>query len=530
MKNRTKNLIDFKRRENGVLQAYLITSFYIAWLFIFVILFFSTVKQYEHKLFIITLTIIFYGGILGFVLRYRRIMDGLSNRIVCMVIFSALLLMLILLLVSGCAMCIAPFNDTGSTYYAAAEVLQHGHISTEINQYTSCYWATHTSNHDYFLIYPNNLFLVFYQVCYYKILSFFLPVDMYSVSGYHAAVLLNSLSIVSAVGCGVFTAKKCRGNCGAILFLLFSVLFIPYYLHAYKAYSDTLSMPYMSAALFCFVLSRKTGSFTISSFQNVFLCGFFLVLGILIKGSALILLVAFIICLILQSRPLKQKLMELTLLSLTVLVLLNSWSVYKDNCSWIDTSRADELEIPSIHWIMMASVGSGGYRQSDFDYTQSYPDLAQKKAAVLEEFLRRVKSYGSCSDFLQFEIQKVAAVLADGKYAQKEHLELTFSSAPGLSNWVSEEGEYYDLFYCYITIFITLFYFSILISILLRIFTKKTLHIDMLFQIIIFGSYLFFSFWEFKSRYLLNFVPVYMLILVFSWIDWERFLSGKKRF
>lgn len=176
----------------------------------------------------------------------------------------------------------------------------------------------------------------------------------------------------------------------------------------------------------------------------------------------------------------------------------------------------------------MASVGSGGYRQSDFDYTQSYPDLAQKKAAALEEFLRRVKSYGSCSDFLQFEIQKVAAVLADGKYAQKEHLELTFSSAPGLSNWVSEEGKYYDLFYCYITIFITLFYFSILISILLRIFTKKTLHIDMLFQIIIFGAYLFFSFWEFKSRYLLNFVPVYMLILVFSWIDWERFLSSKK--
>lgn len=41
MKNRTKNLIDFKRRENGVLQAYLITSFYIAWLFIFVVLFFQ---------------------------------------------------------------------------------------------------------------------------------------------------------------------------------------------------------------------------------------------------------------------------------------------------------------------------------------------------------------------------------------------------------------------------------------------------------------------------------------------------------
>ena len=500
--------------------------FYIVWFFAFLILFSHTAKQYQHKTLIIFLTVILYASVFLAVLRFRRAVDKLPDRIIYPLIFGILLLITMLLIWSGFTMCVAPFNDTGSAYYAAAEVLKYGHISREVNQYTSCHWATHTSNHDYFLIYPNNLFLVFYQVCYFKILSLFTSIDMYSMAGYRAVAVLNSVSIAAAVFYGVLTAKKCRGNLAALLLLFFSMIFVPYYLHAYKAYSDTLSIPYIAAALFYYTIGQKTEPSSNCRFKKYafyILCGISLALAALIKGSALILFVAVIVHLILQSKPLLQKLMVFLLLFTSVFLILSGWSVYKNNCSWIDTSRADEFEFPSIHWVMMASVDSGSYRQSDFDYTQSFPTLAQKREANSEEFLRRVKSYGSCTNYLRFEIQKMAAVLADGKYAQTEHLQQTFSRAPSLANWLLNEGDYYNLFYCYITILITLFYFSVLTGSLLGI-ARGTLHTDTLLHITLFGVLLFFAFWEFKSRYLLNFVPVFMLTLVFSWADWEQMI------
>ena len=503
---------------------FLSRMFYIVWFLSFSVLFYHTVKMYHRMRTILLAAVILYALGIGTLLVFRQFVDALSDRGINIFILCIMILMMLLLVKFGFVMCVPPFNDTGTAYYSAAEVLQNGHISTEVNAYTSCNWATHTSNHDYFLIYPNNTFLVFYQVCYYKLLSLFTPVDMYAESGYRAAVVLNAISITLAAGFGAVIAKKCKGNCAAVLYILSSAMFIPYYLHAYKAYSDTLSMPYITGAILCFILARKKDEKNQIDPYKMLLAGALLTLGILIKGSVLVVLVALPIYIFLQDHPIKKKLLYMAVPVLEVVVLISAWSFYMDHCSWLNTERADEYEFPSMHWIMMASIGSGDYRQSDFDYTQSFPTLEQRKEADTEEFLRRVSSYGSAANYLRFEVKKIAAVLADGIYAQSSHLKMTFSKVPWLEDWVTSDGTYYKLFYAYITIFITAFYLAFLAGAILGIIKAPT-HESTLWHIILFGVLLFFAFWEFKSRYLLNFVPVFFLILIFSLVDVSEFLT-----
>ncbi|MDE7253844.1 MAG: hypothetical protein K2O32_13000 [Acetatifactor sp.] len=502
--------------------------FYLFWTALFGILFFAAVyKYYHHKILIISLSVALWAVLFGLVIVFRHFLNSLSNRTVYLLLISFSLIMLLLSLWAGLKMLVPPFNDTGSVYYAAAEIIQSGSISREINEYTSCYWATETSNHDYFLIYPNNTFLVFYYLCYFKLLLLFVPINLYGASGYGAAVVLNSFSIVCATVFGFLTAKKAKDNTTAFLFLILSCLFVPYYLHAYKAYSDTLSLPYVTMALYFYVNGTQADRDQISVIFYI-LTGLSLSIGILIKGSILILLVAMSIYTVLRHDSLRRTLYALICLILVCASILTAWPLYKDHCSWIDTTEADQFELPAIHWVMMAAKGDGDYRSEDFWYSQNFPTYEERRRADTEEFVRRVQSYGSARSYISYEIKKVSKVMADGMYAQAVHLTYTFHKVPVLKKLVTDQGQYYPWFYGYITVYITLYYLSILASAFWGIVRKKH-SLNTLFHVCLFGVFLFFAFWEFKSRYLLNFVPLFMLCTAFTLSEYADIYEQQKK-
>ncbi|MCM1100875.1 MAG: glycosyltransferase family 39 protein [Clostridium sp.] len=447
---------------------------------------------------------------------HRDRINAWSDRKVYLLLTVTTLIMFLLTLWAGISMTVPPFNDTATIYYSAVEVIWDGSISREVNEYTACYWATGTSNHDYFLVCPNNhnLFLVLYYVWYYKFLLLFLPLDLYGFSGYAAVVVLNALSIVGTSVFGFLAAKKGKDNTTAFLFLALSGLFVPYYLHAYKAYADTLSLPYVTMALYFYVSAAKEQAKTGKAVIFYILTGLSLAVGALVKGSVLILMVAMIIYTLVNRERLWKKLCAPVILLLVCVLVSQTWTYYKDHCSWIDTSESDRFELPTAHFLMMAAKGGGDYKWEDVQYSLSFPTYEERKQADTEEFIRRVKSHGSAGGYLSYQICKVAEVLADGNYAQYVHLEFTFEAAPALKEWVSSSGKYYPLYYGWITIYITLFYISVFVSAYRGIRAGGSL--NTLLHICLCGALLFFSFWEFKSRYLLNFVPLFMLCTVFT--------------
>lgn len=489
--------------------------FHLLWLPTFTVLFFVSFLRYyryDQKFFVLILAAEISLIAIYLVTVCKERINSLSDRTVYLVLAAVSVPMSVLLFLAGQSMWVTPFNDTGTVYYSVAEILRDGSISKEINEYTKTYWATNTSNHDYFLVYPFNTFLVFYELCYYRFLRLFTAVDLYDTSGCNAAILLNTLSIILTVIFGFLTAKKAKDNCTAFLFLTMSFPFVPYYLHVYKVYSDTLSLPYVTAALYFYVKGSQTDNGKKAVLDFV-LTGLTLSMGILLKGSVAILLVAVVIYTLLRPVTLRHTFSALLSLLLTCVIVLNVWTLYKNNCSWIDTSEADKYELPTIHCFMMAASGGGGFKLEDLQYSLSFPTYEERRQADTEEFIRRVKSHGSVSGYIDYQVKKVAQVMADGLYAQEGHLQFTYKAAPWLIDWTL--GKYRNIFYCYITTYITLFYISMLASAALGIFRKKHT-ISTLFNICIFGIFLFFSFFEFKSRYLLNYVPLFMLCYSFA--------------
>ena len=425
----------------------------------------------------------------------------------------------------GSRMLVKPFNDTGTVYYSVAEIIETGKISKGIDEYTTCEWATHTSNHDYFLIYKNCSFMVWYLLKYFRILAVFAPKvwtveAFYTKTGLYACLVLNSASITAAMVFGFFVAKKKVGNYAALFFLLLFCSFPPYYLNAYKAYSDSLSIPYVMLSVLLFVCAEERNDSRGILFMV--LNGVVLAVGALIKGSIYILLVAQGILGFFQNRDIREKLVRVCGLLAGCLAVTLVWHTCLDHSTWIDRNEAERLEFPAVHWIMMASVGDGGYRQDDFDFTASFDGLEAKKAADTEEYLRRVRAYGSPISYFMFQSNKLAAVLSDGYYAQTGHLERAIKENGLL--WEIVFGRYRGKLSFFLSIYCSMFYLSFLASAAAEFFRPKR-GLEMLLNVSIFGLLLFFSFWEVKSRYFFNFTALFMLCTVSSWQRISEFFN-----
>ena len=240
---------------------------------------------------------------------------------------------MLLLLISGRLLLSEPFNDAGTIYYSAAEVVKTGHVSTVIDAHASCAWSTGTSNNDYFLIYPKSIFMVAYLLPAMKLASL-LQIELYSSTGWYFAILLNCLHILASVFVGTCAVKQCRGKGAALFFLLLSLFFLPNYLNTYKVYSDTLSMPYISfGILFLLHAHRANGRESLLCFS---LCGFSLAFAALLKGSALVFVIATVFWELLRKRsvPFGQILVR-TILMLAVLgVVMAAWTQFIPHITW----------------------------------------------------------------------------------------------------------------------------------------------------------------------------------------------------
>ena len=440
-----------------------------------------------------------------------------SNVFMLVCLCAACIVVFLGCMVVGSRMLVKPFNDTGSVYYAVAEIFETGMVSKGIDEYTTCAWATHTSNHDYFLIYKNCSFMVWYLLKYFRILAAFAPKvwtfeAFYTKTGLYACLVLNSASITAAMVFGFLVTRKKVGNTAALVFLLLFCGFPPYYLSAYKTYSDSLSMPYVMLSVLLYFCAEEKGDSRGILFM--LLNGAALAVGALIKGSIYVLLVAQGILVFFQDWDTRKKLARAGALLAGCLAVTLAWSYCLEHSTWIDRSEAERLEFPSVHWIMMASVGDGGYRQDDFDFTASFDGLEAKKAADTEEYLRRVRAYGNPLSYFMFQSNKLAAVLSDGYYAQTVHLKRAIEE-PGLL-WEIVFGRYSGKLSFFLSVCCGIFYLSFLASAAAEFF-RPIRSLEMLLTVSFFGLLLFFSFWEVKSRYFFNFTALFMLCTVSSW-------------
>lgn len=483
--------------------------FQVVGIILFAILIFYTIKNCKNPFIILPSAIIIVSILLILFLKFKTQINSLTNKQMYSILSAFIILMFLGMVWTAYIMQSNHYNDLGTVYRSIKEIFEDGHICRDINKYTCCGWSTKTSNNDYFVVYPNNQFILFLLLCYYKILSSF-GISISTDLGNYMGSLLNVFMISTAIVFGFFICKKIWNNSGALMYLILSLFFLPYYINAYRFYTDTLSLPFVVSCIFLFFKLKEASSI---KHRLIYSCltGAVLAFGILLKGSMYVLLIAIIIYFVLTIKNYKQFIV-LGIMLITFASINFAWHQYIDNCNWIDTSAKKELELPITHWIMMASTGTGGFRQEDVEYTLKFPDIATKKIATTEKIKERIQSYKSVINYLNFGLEKIGRAFSDGKFAQNNHLSW-YKTRTWIYDYILPDGVYYKPFYNYITIFIVVIYLLILLSFFSEVKRPIITHGSFM-NLCIIGMILFFWLWEIKSRYFLNFTPIYFMCAV----------------
>lgn len=478
--------------------------YHICWLIFFAALCLPIAYQTRHIALILCGAVLL-GALVFLYRKYHSKMDALSDRKVFLIAGILLILQTAALLLMSKAMLIKPFNDSGTIWFSAADIAETGVVSDEINEYTSCSWVTGTSNHGYLLIHPNSRFLVAFLAPYCKLLYNVFAIDLRGPAGYFAASVLNILCIVSAELFLFLSARKERGNSSALLALLICLGFFPYYLNAQKLYSDTLTMPFVALPIYLMILADRSTK-TAHSLSLRALAGVVIGFGYLLKGSVAILAIACAIYVLVRRKSWKTAIPSAALILAGVVLVAGWWSAAQKNLPWLDLTEADRYELPLTHWIMMASTGDGGFSHTDIAYSLSFDSYAAKSEAIKAEWFRRIQEHGALG-YLKFNVMKISSVLADGLYYQTSFLD-PLSSLP-IFKLLNPAGPIFRVIKLYTTVCVWALYLCMLFSAWRG--TRADADIQLLFHICTFGVILFFCLWEAKSRYLLDFTPMFIL-------------------
>lgn len=445
-------------------------------------------------------------GLAGIVAACRKAADiKVTDRHLGITTAVILGLMAVLMAVAGWMLLPQLKTDMGTVYYSAMEILDKGHLSHEMLEYNTMTGITNMTQNEYFVVYPNNIPYLFLITGYYWIVTAF-GISMQSDMGVYMGVLLNITVILASIGLGSRVAKKVMGNKAAAAYLVMFALFVPYYINASRFYTDTLTLPFPLLAIWLYLKIREEGSFRKKAWLAAVL-GSSLCIGFLLKGSCIVVGVAIIVHSLLTA--FNKKTWAGIALALVCFIGINAgWSYIVRHNDWVDMSREDELTFPVQHWIMMSMSGNGGFHQDEFDYTYSFGTKEEKAEADMERLMEKIEGYGGLGGFLNFEFKKIAWTWGDAKFAQQAHLNWMQNDTV-LSEFIEKDGKYHTAFYLYTSVFILVLYLFFFASIARGMFSRP--QAAALINITIFGVLLFFAFWETKSRYLLNFTPMFFL-------------------
>lgn len=397
---------------------------------------------------------------------------------------SALLLfMAVGLMYTGMELKVYPGWDFGAVYQGAVEIASSGTFSESSN------W--------YFTTYPNNVAVCLFLAVFFKLFGWLCS---YLTLG----VLLNIVLILAAMVFTYLLAERFYGSRAAFFTLLCCALFLPFYMHAPIFYTDTFALPFVTGAFLSYQFRKKDARWLL-------LTAAVLAVGYKVKGSLGVILIALLIHVWLHREGAAERLKKSLFLVVPFLLLTGFLTVVPEHMPFFDASEKEKNEFPMEHWLAMGLAGSGGYNADVYWMTASTEGKEAKKE-VDRAFIRdTLAEYGvdGMADHLK---SKIAFTWGDGVYFAPEKLKREPVKESPLHSWVLYDGADYSKTYLYCNAVQVLLLAGILLSVLRNFLLKGEVREIQALQISVLGLFLFLLLWETRSRYLVNFVPVFLLL------------------
>lgn len=438
----------------------------------------------------------------------NRLKDRLSQKTfigMTVLCFAALIL---LQLAAAYVLEQGPAWDPGGVFISAKECVEQSAIITHTN---------------YFSRFPNNTGLLFIEVLYFFLLrAVGIPITMF------AASLLNVLFIDLAILFLFLFVRKVWGNRVAMLYLLMSLFFMPNVLYVPVVYTDTMSMVFVTLALYlfaCYLKGRESGARLRTQILQLLAISFVLTAGTKVKGSVVILFVAFIVYLM-CTVSFKKWIPALLVLLLPFFLLSAGFDAGMRS---VNVIREDERQFrfPTEYWIYMGLKTPGGFNYDDFETIYALPDLQTKTEAARQGIADRLEEYG-LSGLLNHIQEKAKYTYGDGTYFAGVKLNKAPVKDTRWHALFTTDGAYYTHYQSASNGYHILILLLLLVGIVKGFFGRK-FDMETLLYILLFGLSIFLMIWETRSRYLVNFTPVMLALAAKNANDLVSAVAGFRR-
>ena len=381
---------------------------------------------------------------------------------------------------------------------------------------------------EYFQLFPNNIMLFVLEVIFIKFGSIFHINAIYSV--YIMNIIFIDLSLLLLY----FTVKRINDSKNAIFSLVLTFFFLPLFLYTPIIYSDTMTLFTPIGFVYLFSLKDNEKIICKKNITIFILIGILLFLGKELKITSLIIFIA----LTMGYFIVKFKLIKFVNIGISLCVLIICELLFKItivNNDKFQFQVNDYGSVPVTHWVMMGVEdidvdnsgrnSYGGYNEADYKLTESFKSGKDAIRFNLTETKNRISKMG-INGYTDYLVRKSINTWTDGYYFSNVKLSinsnhqdsflykllLANSKSTGIFRAISQGIQY-------------AFVIILLVSCILKVKLYK--NFDYL-KLTIIGLVIFFLLWENRSRYIFNYIPIFILIIVDFYNSLKEKVDDKK--
>lgn len=357
----------------------------------------------------------------------------------------------------------------------------------------------------YLSFYDNNLGTTIFLALIYSIGKFF-GITNYAIVGYIANIVMIDLS-------AYFLYKICKklyGSAAAIVSLILFTLMGPVYTFTTSVYSDTLSIVF-PPMLFYIYLCIKDSTTTA---KRIFLFIFMTILsciGYVIKPTAVFVVIAIIIANILYLKFNRKKVLYVvTAICLAIFLNIVGINIINHSNMFAYQFPGDN-RLDKLYFFNMSMNEKGGYNETDLYLVRSVPVDVQNIFVknLIGEKIDKLGLYG----LIKFFVNKANWTWGDGTYfafCEGSYIFENQTSFP--RQFFAPGGKYFDIYAVYAQSIHLLILFCFIVPLFVANKEEKE-NIDIV-RYTIMGLLLFLLMWETRSRYILNNMPLFLILVV----------------
>lgn len=506
----------------------LIRIFYLLFGITFSYIFIQTFIQRISMNYELNKIIYFLLGVLIFIIWYliykliHKYYDKLSEKQELILLFSTFVIFVLIFIIIIITLKMPPQWDYGVVYEQARSYVLTGD-RTDLNN-SSLYLQYH----------DNNIGLFAFWVAIFKFVNLFGVTDFLTV-----ATLVNAFMVGISILLLYLCLRKILDKKKAYFGLIISLFFVPLFTYIPIFYTDTLSMPFVMLILYLYLSLNKDKLLSKKNILFFLLILLLAYLGGKIKMTTWVIFIAVLIHFIFT-----QKWKSITVVLIVTILFIPTSSILWQKLIVENKSFAivenDYGALPWTHYLMMGVQRKGeqvneircigGYNYKDLEKTLFYKTSEESKEYNLEEYVRRVKEYGFIG-YIDYLTKKAVNAWGEGSFFTDYVYQFDYKAPNAIKKEIRGINTNKLLYFEQGVMEAMVFIFGCYG--LVMFFKKKETSSKTIIPLSIFGMLLVLLFWENRSRYLVNYIPIFIMLitLFYSEItkDNKRILPNLKK-